>query len=80
MVSSCFVLDTDIPDHFESVAVPGAEPFFTQLAFARVNHPLRSDAAKAFDDFFFGRARDVYPRYDFASMNESEFGALLSLD
>ena len=50
------------PNHFEFVAVPGTEPFFTQIAFARVSHPLRSDAAKAFDAFFFGRARDVYRR------------------
>jgi accessory colonization factor AcfC len=68
------------PDHFELVAVPGAESFFTRIAFARAKQPLRSDAAKAFDEFFFGRARDLYPRYDFAQMNENEFGALLALD
>jgi hypothetical protein len=34
---------------------------------------------KAFDEFFFGRARDVYPRYDFARMDDKEFGATLSL-
>jgi hypothetical protein len=67
------------PNHFEFVAVPGAEPFFTQIAFARVSDPLRSGAMKAFDEFFFSRARDVYPRYDFARMNEDEFGALLRL-
>jgi hypothetical protein len=67
------------PNHFELVAVPGAEPFFTQIALARVNNPLRSDAMKAFDEFFFSRARDVYPRYDFARMNDNEFGAVLAL-
>ena len=67
------------PNHFEFVAVPGAEPFFTQIALARVNNPLRSDAMKAFDEFFFSRARDVYPRYDFAPMNDNEFGAILAL-
>jgi len=67
------------PNHFEFVAVPGAEPFFTQIALARVNNPLRSDAAKAFDEFFFGRARDVYPLYDFARMDDNEFGANLAL-
>ena len=67
------------PNHFEFVAIPGAEPFFTQIAFARVNVPLRSSAMKAFDEFFFGRARDVYPRYDFARMNDKEFGATLAL-
>jgi hypothetical protein len=67
------------PNHFELVAIPGAEPFFTQIAFARVNNPLRSGAMKAFDEFFFSRARDVYPRYDFAHMNDNEFGAILAL-
>jgi hypothetical protein len=68
------------PNHFDFVAVPGAEPFFTQIASARVNNPLRSAAMKAFDEFFFSRARDVYPRYDFAYMNDNEFGASLALD
>jgi len=68
------------PNHFEFVAVPSAEPFFTQIALARVNSPLRSGAMKAFDEFFFTRARDVYPRYDFARMNDDEFGATLGLD
>src|SRR5215467_9151571 len=67
------------PNHFEFAAVPGAEPFFTQIAFARVNDPMRSGAMKAFDEFFFSRARDVYPRYDFAPMSEDEFGASLTL-
>jgi hypothetical protein len=68
------------PNHFEFVAIPGAEPFFTQIAFARVNDPMRSGAMKAFDEFFFSRARNVYPRYDFAPMNEQEFAATLALN
>jgi len=68
------------PNHFEFVAVPGAEPFSTQIALARVDNPLRSGAMKAFDAFFFSRARDTYPRYDFARMSDSEFGATLELD
>jgi hypothetical protein len=67
------------PNHFEFVVVPGAEPFFTQIALARVNNPLRSDAMKAFDEFFFNRAREVYPRYDFARMSDNELGATLVL-
>jgi hypothetical protein len=67
------------PDRFERVAVSGAEPFFTQIAFARGVNPLRPRALKAFDEFFFSRARDVYPRNDFASMGEDEFGATLNL-
>ena len=39
-----------------------------------------SDATKAFDEFFFSRARDVHPRYDFARMNDNEFGATLALN
>src|SRR5499427_6795961 len=30
------------PNHFEFVAIRGAEPFFTQISLARVNNPLRS--------------------------------------
>jgi hypothetical protein len=67
------------PDHFEAVAVPGAEPFFTRIAFARAVDPLRPSALKAFDEFFFSRARDVYPRYDFAPMNNDEFERKLVL-
>jgi len=68
------------PNEFELVAVPGAEPFFTQIALARVTDPLRARAAGAFNEFFFSRARDVYPRYDFARMTDNEFGAILGLD
>jgi hypothetical protein len=67
------------PNHFELVAVPGAEPFFTQIALARVNDPLHFSAMKAFDEFLFGRATDVYPRHDFARMNDKQFGATLAL-
>jgi hypothetical protein len=68
------------PRHFELVPVSGAEQFFVKIAFGRVIDPLRPRAARAFEEFFFGRARDVYPRYDFARMNDDEFGATLGLD
>jgi hypothetical protein len=68
------------PNQFEFVAVPGAEPFFSQIALSRVTDPLRPRAMKAFDEFFFSQARDVYRRYDFARMNDDEFGATLGLD
>jgi len=67
------------PDQLEFVAIPDAEPFFTQIALGRVADPLRARAMTAFDEFFFSRARDLYPRYDFARMNEDEFGATLEL-
>jgi hypothetical protein len=62
------------------VAVPGAEPFFAQIAFARGVDPLRPRALKAFDAFLFSRARNVYPHYDFARMGEDEFGVTLDRD
>jgi hypothetical protein len=67
------------PDHFAFVPVPGAEPFFTKIAFSRVSNPLRPQAVKAFEEFFFSRAKDVYPRYDFARMIDDEYGASLAL-
>jgi extracellular solute-binding protein len=68
------------PSQFETVAVPGAEPFFTEIALALAASPLRPRAAAAFDQFFFSRARDLYPRYDFAPMSDDRFGARLMLD
>src|SRR5499427_6095842 len=67
------------PNHFAAVPVPGAEPFFTRIAFARVSNPLRARVVKALDEFFFGRAKDVYPRYGFARMNDDEYGASFAL-
>jgi hypothetical protein len=68
------------PEHFELVPVAGAEEYFVKIALGRVIDPLRPRALRAFEEFFFGRARDVYPRYDFARMNDDEFGATLRLD
>jgi hypothetical protein len=68
------------PDHFELVPIAGAERFFVKIAFGRVVDPLRPRAAKAFEEFFFSRARDVYPRYDLARMSDDEYGETLALD
>jgi hypothetical protein len=68
------------PDHFELVPIPGAGQYFVRIALARTVDPLRRRAAKAFEEFFFARARDVYPRYDFARMADDEYGATLALD
>ncbi len=68
------------PNHFELVPVPGAERSFVKIAFGRVIDPLRRRALKAFQEFFFSRARDVYPRYDFARMTDDEYGEALVLD
>jgi hypothetical protein len=67
------------PHHFELVPVPGAERFFLRIAFVRVVDPLRPRALVAFEEFFFLRAGDVYPRYDFARMNDNEYRASLDL-
>jgi extracellular solute-binding protein len=68
------------PDQFECIEVAGAEPYFTQIAFGSVVDPLRPRTTKAFDEFFFSRARDVYPQYDFARMNDNEYAATVALD
>jgi len=68
------------PSHFELVSIAGAERFAVQIAFGRVVAPPRPRAAKAFEEFFFSRARDVYPRYDFARMSDDQYGATLALD
>ena len=67
------------PNHFALVPVAGAERFFVKIAFSRVIDPLRSRAVGAFEEFFFNRARDIYPRYDFAHMSDEEYGAALTL-
>jgi hypothetical protein len=68
------------PNHFELVPISGAERFSLKIGFARVIDPPRPRALKAFEDFFLARARDVYPRYDFARMSVDEYGAPMSLD
>jgi len=68
------------PQHFEIVTIAGAERFSVTIALGRVREPLRLRAATAFAEFFFSRAKDVYPRYDFARMADDEYGATLALD
>jgi hypothetical protein len=68
------------PNHFELVPIAGGDRFPLKIGFARVVDPLRPRALKAFEDFFFFRAREVYPRYDFAPMSDEEYGAPMALD
>ncbi len=68
------------PQHFDLVPIEGTERFPLEIAFGRISNPLRPRALKAFDEFFFGRARDVYPKYDFVRMNDDEYGATVALD
>jgi hypothetical protein len=79
-IISCPIWARLFPDHFALVPVSGAERFCAQIAFGRVVDPLRARAMQAFDEFFFRRARDVYPRYEFARMSEEAFGATVGLD
>jgi len=68
------------PDRFELVPIEGTERFPLSIAFARVIDPLRPYALEAFEEFFFGRARDIYPKYDFARMDDDKYGATLELE
>jgi len=68
------------PELCAMVTVPGAEKFSSTIAMAQINDPLRAPAAKAFAEFFLGAAREIYPRYGFATMNEAEFGATIRLE
>jgi len=67
------------PNQFEAIAVAGAESFFTEIALARAVDPPRMRALRAFDQFFFIHAKHVYPRYEFATMKDDEFGKTLLL-
>ena len=62
------------------VTVPGAEKFSSTIAMAQTIDSLRVAAATAFSEFFLGVAREVYPCYGFAMMNEAEYGATLRLE
>src|SRR5215831_278460 len=68
------------PNHFALVPIEGAERFPVKIAFGRVNDPLRPRAREAFEEFFFSRALEIYPKYDFARINDDEYGAALALD
>jgi len=68
------------PDHFELVPIVGSERFALNIGFGRIMNPLRPRAVRAFEEFFFSRARDVYPRYEFARMSDDEYGAPLVLN
>jgi hypothetical protein len=56
------------------VTVPRAEEFSSTIAMVATIDPPRALAAEAFSTFFLGAAREVYPRYGFAMMDEAELG------
>ena len=68
------------PQYCGMVPVPGADKFSSTIAMVPAVEPLRAPAAKAFREFFLGVAREVYPRYGFAPLGNTEFGAAVSLN
>src|SRR5258707_961646 len=48
--------------------------FHLTIALTATSHSLRPRAAAAFEEFFLGAARELYPRYGFATMSAEEFG------
>jgi hypothetical protein len=68
------------PEHCAMKTVPGAEKFSSTIAMAQTIDPLRAPAAKAFSEFFLGIAREVYPRYGFARMNDVEYATTIRLE
>jgi hypothetical protein len=68
------------PELCALVIVPGAEKFSSTIAMAQTIDPLRIAAATAFSEFFLGAARELYPRYGFATINEAEYGATIRLE
>ena len=68
------------PSVCSMVAVPQAEQYSSTIAMAQTLNPLRAPAARAFSEFFLGSAREVYPRYGFATMGPQEFGQVVALD
>jgi hypothetical protein len=68
------------PELCAMVTVPGAEQFSSTVAMVQTVDPLRAPAAKAFSEYFLRVAREVYPHYGFATMNEAEYGATIRLE
>jgi ABC-type sulfate transport system substrate-binding protein len=64
---------TAYPQLFAIVTAPEMQRFSSTIAIAPVVDPLRTRAAFAFSEFFLGVARDVYPRYGFDMISETDF-------
>jgi len=62
------------------LTVRGTERFSSTIALAPVADPLRGQATQAFSEFFFRRRSRGLPRYGFASMSDTEFGAMIRLE
>jgi hypothetical protein len=62
------------------VTIPGADAYSSTIAMAQTQAPLRPRAARAFSEFFLSVAPAVYPKYQFARLNETEFLSPIALD
>ena len=68
------------PDLVEMIEVPGADRFSSTIALTAAAAPLHPHAAIAFEEFFLGIARSLYPRYGFAAMVAEEYDRKLDLN
>ena len=68
------------PELCAMVTAPPAEEFSSTIAMVSAIDPPRALAAEAFSTFFLEAAREVYPRYGFAMMDEAEFGKTIRLE
>jgi hypothetical protein len=68
------------PQHCSMVTVRGADQFSSTIAMVPLRDPLRSLASQAFSEFFLRVAREVYPRYGFASMAGTEYDIAIHLE
>ena len=68
------------PDLVEMIEIPGAERFSSTIALTAAAAPLHPHAATAFEEFFLGIARGLYPRYGFAAMLPEEYDRKLDLN
>jgi hypothetical protein len=71
---------TAYPELCTMVPVPGADEFSSTIAMVSTVEPLRAQAAQAFSEFFLRVARELYPRYGFATISPADFGAPVMLD
>jgi hypothetical protein len=62
------------------IEVPGADRFSSTIALTAAAAPLHPQAAIAFEEFFLGIARSLYPRYGFAAMVAEEYDRKLDLN
>ena len=79
-VSPCFLLDADIPKPLRARTRVGRRAVLCKDRLWPRRRSATPPGPQGFDEFFFSRARDVYPRYDFARMSDDEYGATLGLD